>query len=45
MNAANTVVEDYLKELRAGRGDNAFHGLIEEGPDIIPELIRVYEEV
>jgi hypothetical protein len=44
MNTPKTVVEYELSEFQAGRSDDAFHSLIDAGPDIIPELINLYED-
>lgn len=43
MKAQGNIVEHYLCEFRSGRGDDAFHSLIEADSAIIPELIKAYE--
>ncbi|MES2735201.1 MAG: HEAT repeat domain-containing protein [Verrucomicrobiota bacterium] len=38
------IVEYALSNFQSGQRDNAFHSLIEAGPNIIPELINLYEK-
>jgi len=35
-------IDYYLEVFRRGDADNAFHGLLEIDPDILPELIAVF---
>jgi len=37
------IVADYVAMYHAGRKDDAFHGLLESGAGMIPELIAAYE--
>ena len=37
------IVVDYVAMYHAGREDDAFHGLLESGVQMIPELIAAYE--
>jgi hypothetical protein len=44
MNAHENIVGHYLAEFRAGRCDDAFHGLIEADQSVISDLIDSYED-
>jgi HEAT repeat protein len=44
MNTPESIVDHYLAEFRAGRCDEAFHGLIEADPAIIPHLVSAYDD-
>jgi hypothetical protein len=43
MSSPESIVDHYLAEFRAGRSDDAFHGLIEADPAVISDLINAYE--
>lgn len=43
MTTAKEIVDHYIAEYREGRCDNAFHGLIDLNPKLIPELIEAYD--
>ncbi|MES2465771.1 MAG: hypothetical protein V4675_00605 [Verrucomicrobiota bacterium] len=43
MTTAKEIVDHYIGEFREGRCDNAFHGLIDLNPELIPELIEAYD--
>ena len=43
METDTQYVEHYLSAYRKGRVEDAFHGLIEADPEIVPVLIRAYD--
>ena len=43
MTTAKEIVDHYIDEYCEGRCDNAFHGLIDLNPELIPELIEAYD--
>ncbi|MEN6372840.1 MAG: HEAT repeat domain-containing protein [Armatimonadota bacterium] len=38
----NNYLEHYLRELREGDAENAYHSLVEAGPAVLPELIEAF---
>lgn len=43
-NKACKIISDYVTLHKLGRCDDAFHGLIDHGADIVPDLISAYED-